>query len=166
MLWTLATVPLHFQLPPMRAFAILVDMFNWVRKVKKLLTSSDLKEKNVIPGEVTASYWKLLNNTMLASCMATKILLRPIIRSSFICVRHGTSIPIILIQKIENRGEVGEIIQVKRGFARNYLIPRRLAGIWYMVVSIYCLIWLFSNKSIVMIHSLRNLWQSVEVCCV
>jgi hypothetical protein len=66
---------------------------------------------------------------MLANCMATKILLRPIVSSSFIFIRHGTSIPIILIQKIENRGEVGEIIQVKRGFARNYLIPRRLAGI-------------------------------------
>lgn len=43
-------------------------------------------------------------------------------------VRHGTSIPVILTQSIENRGAAGEVIDVKRGFARNYLIPRKMAG--------------------------------------
>ena len=43
-------------------------------------------------------------------------------------VRHGTAIPVILTQDIENRGSVGEVVEVKRGFARNYLIPRKMAG--------------------------------------
>ena len=46
----------------------------------------------------------------------------------FIQVRFGTSIPVVLIDDIENRGEKGDVIIVKRGFARNYLIPRKMAG--------------------------------------
>lgn len=45
-------------------------------------------------------------------------------------IRHGTSIPVIFVQKVENRGEIGEVVEVKRGFARNYLIPRKLAGMF------------------------------------
>lgn len=45
-------------------------------------------------------------------------------------VRHGTFIPVILTQNIENRGSAGEVVDVKRGFARNYLIPRKLAGVY------------------------------------
>ncbi|KAJ1420374.1 ribosomal protein L9, N-terminal domain-containing protein [Ochromonadaceae sp. CCMP2298] len=41
--------------------------------------------------------------------------------------RHGTSIPVILTQAFENRGEKGDVIEVKRGFARNFLIPRKYA---------------------------------------
>ena len=43
-------------------------------------------------------------------------------------VRHGTFIPVILMQDMAERGTVGEIIEVKRGFARNFLIPRKMAG--------------------------------------
>lgn len=42
--------------------------------------------------------------------------------------RQGGSISVILLDKIENRGVQGEIITVKRGFARNFLIPKKLAG--------------------------------------
>ena len=43
-------------------------------------------------------------------------------------VRHGGSISVILIQDMEKRGVKGDIIKVKRGFARNLLIPRKIAG--------------------------------------
>ena len=34
---------------------------------------------------------------------------------------------LILKQSVENLGEAGEVIQVKPGFGRNYLIPQGLA---------------------------------------
>lgn len=34
---------------------------------------------------------------------------------------------VILIEKIENLGNKGEVVSVKRGYARNYLIPRDYA---------------------------------------
>lgn len=34
---------------------------------------------------------------------------------------------LILLQDVENLGEAGEIVTVKDGFGRNYLIPQRLA---------------------------------------
>lgn len=43
-------------------------------------------------------------------------------------VRHGTSIPVILTKDVDSRGNEGEVVNVKRGFARNYLIPRKMAG--------------------------------------
>jgi ribosomal protein L9 len=33
-----------------------------------------------------------------------------------------------MLENLEKHGSKGEIISVKRGFARNYLIPRKLAG--------------------------------------
>jgi ribosomal protein L9 len=33
-----------------------------------------------------------------------------------------------LVDDIEKRGKKGETIKVKRGFARNLLIPRKMAG--------------------------------------
>mmetsp|Transcript_25802 Transcript_25802/g.43051 ORF Transcript_25802/g.43051 Transcript_25802/m.43051 type:complete len:173 (+) Transcript_25802:79-597(+) len=42
--------------------------------------------------------------------------------------RMGTSIPVILLQDMEDRGTKGDLIEVKRGFARNFLIPRKLAA--------------------------------------
>lgn len=47
--------------------------------------------------------------------------------SIFTPVRHGTTIPIILLETIPNRGAKGETISVKRGFARNCLIPKKMA---------------------------------------
>ena len=35
---------------------------------------------------------------------------------------------IILLQTYENLGKVGEIITVKAGFARNYLIPNQIGS--------------------------------------
>lgn len=49
----------------------------------------------------------------------------PVYKNSW---RHGTSIQVILLDKMEKRGEKGDIVTVKRGFARNFLIPRKLAG--------------------------------------
>ncbi|MDI9525232.1 MAG: 50S ribosomal protein L9, partial [Candidatus Cloacimonadota bacterium] len=34
---------------------------------------------------------------------------------------------VILLNHIEKLGKKGEVVSVKRGFARNYLIPRKLA---------------------------------------
>jgi large subunit ribosomal protein L9 len=34
---------------------------------------------------------------------------------------------VILLEKVANLGELGEVVKVKDGFARNYLIPTRLA---------------------------------------
>lgn len=34
---------------------------------------------------------------------------------------------IILRENLENLGEIGDVVEVKDGFARNYLIPRKLA---------------------------------------
>ena len=36
---------------------------------------------------------------------------------------------IILLQTYENLGKVGEIVNVKSGFARNYLIPNKIASL-------------------------------------
>ena len=36
---------------------------------------------------------------------------------------------IILLQSYENLGKVGDIVNVKPGFARNYLIPNRIASL-------------------------------------
>ena len=36
---------------------------------------------------------------------------------------------IILLQSHENLGKVGDIVNVKPGFARNYLIPNRIASL-------------------------------------
>ena len=36
---------------------------------------------------------------------------------------------IILLQTYENLGKVGEIVNVKPGFARNYLIPNKIASL-------------------------------------
>ncbi|MCL5407509.1 MAG: 50S ribosomal protein L9 [Patescibacteria group bacterium] len=34
---------------------------------------------------------------------------------------------VILLKEVENLGQRGEIVQVKSGFARNYLLPQKLA---------------------------------------
>ena len=31
---------------------------------------------------------------------------------------------IILLEKIENLGQLGDLVQVKSGYARNYLVPK------------------------------------------
>jgi large subunit ribosomal protein L9 len=41
--------------------------------------------------------------------------------------RNGTNIPVILMQDFDDKGSVGDIIEVKRGHARNLLIPRKIA---------------------------------------
>ena len=42
--------------------------------------------------------------------------------------RSGSYISIVLLEDLEKKGQRGDIIDVKRGFARNFLIPRRKAG--------------------------------------
>ena len=34
---------------------------------------------------------------------------------------------IILLEKIQNMGEIGDLVNVKNGYARNYLIPQKKA---------------------------------------
>ena len=43
-------------------------------------------------------------------------------------VRQGSSIPVILLEDIVNKGTVGDIVKVKRGYARNLLVPRKKAA--------------------------------------
>jgi len=43
-------------------------------------------------------------------------------------VRHGGTIPVILLDEVLNKGSKGDVVKVKRGFARNFLIPRKLAA--------------------------------------
>lgn len=35
---------------------------------------------------------------------------------------------VILLQKVQNLGDLGEIVKVKNGFARNFLIPQKMAS--------------------------------------
>lgn len=42
-------------------------------------------------------------------------------------VRHGTSIRVLLLEDLEKIGNKGEIVTVKRGYARNYLVPKQKA---------------------------------------
>jgi large subunit ribosomal protein L9 len=48
--------------------------------------------------------------------------------ASRIGVRSGSSIKVILLDSVENWGSAGEIVSVKRGFARNFLVPRSKAA--------------------------------------
>ena len=41
--------------------------------------------------------------------------------------RQGTSVAIVLLKDLPGRGSAGDIVEVKRGFARNLLIPRKVA---------------------------------------
>lgn len=34
---------------------------------------------------------------------------------------------VILLQEVENLGKEGDVVEVKKGYARNYLLPRKLA---------------------------------------
>jgi hypothetical protein len=51
-------------------------------------------------------------------------------------VRHGTSIAVILLKDMEKRGVKGEVVSVKRGFARNFMIPRKIAGEFSILISV------------------------------
>ena len=35
---------------------------------------------------------------------------------------------IILLEKVANLGNLGEVVRVRDGYARNYLIPKKLPG--------------------------------------
>lgn len=50
--------------------------------------------------------------------------------------RNGSSISVILLENIDKRGERGEVVDVKRGFARNFLIPRKLAGKFFLLYTL------------------------------
>ena len=53
---------------------------------------------------------------------------RPVLSSVDNSKRHGTSIAVILLQNVSNYGTPGDIVKVKRGYARNMLIPRSMAA--------------------------------------
>ncbi len=50
--------------------------------------------------------------------------------------RQGSTIPVILLDKVGAFGQTGNIVEVKRGYARNFLIPRKLAGISFIPYSL------------------------------
>ena len=39
-----------------------------------------------------------------------------------------TTIPVILQQDVHNLGKTGEVVKVRPGYARNYLLPKSLAA--------------------------------------
>lgn len=53
---------------------------------------------------------------------------KEIITPLFVSVRNGSTIKVILLEKLEKRGERGAVVKVKRGHARNHLIPQKLAA--------------------------------------
>mmetsp|Transcript_33810 Transcript_33810/g.24849 ORF Transcript_33810/g.24849 Transcript_33810/m.24849 type:complete len:90 (-) Transcript_33810:63-332(-) len=42
--------------------------------------------------------------------------------------RQKTTISVILLQRLRYLGEVGRVVTVKRGYARNFLIPKQFAA--------------------------------------
>lgn len=50
-----------------------------------------------------------------------------VVRSAIGSVRHA-SISVILLEKVGTVGQAGSVVNVKRGYARNFLIPRKMAG--------------------------------------
>eukprot|EP01033_Poteriospumella_lacustris_P008156 gene8156-5872_t len=51
-----------------------------------------------------------------------------VVRSAIGSVRHGSSISVILLEKVGTVGQAGSVVSVKRGYARNFLIPRKMAA--------------------------------------
>ncbi len=43
-------------------------------------------------------------------------------------VRHASKIKVIILQENSQLGVKGQIIEVKRGYARNFLIPQKIVG--------------------------------------
>ena len=50
-------------------------------------------------------------------------------RDGAAAVRAGVAMEVILTSDVEKLGLKGEVVDVKRGYARNYLLPRRLAEV-------------------------------------
>lgn len=42
--------------------------------------------------------------------------------------RHGTNMRVLLLKDLENKGKTGDIVTVRRGYARNKLIPGQIAS--------------------------------------
>ena len=55
-------------------------------------------------------------------------MIRQVLAVPNILRRQGSSIPVILLESVDNWGAAGDVISVKRGFARNFLIPRAKAA--------------------------------------
>ena len=63
---------------------------------------------------------------------------------------------IILLENVRKVGSIGQIIDVKRGFARNFLIAQKkalFASIIFLYLSSICLIWLGEIA-----------WLAISVC--
>ena len=62
---------------------------------------------------------------LLASQLTTSLSRQSV---ALTCKRHASEIKVILLQELSNRGQVGSVINVKRGYARNFLVPKQIAG--------------------------------------
>ena len=60
---------------------------------------------------------------------------------------------IILLDKIQRLGEIGDIVEVNSGYARNFLIPKKLKYLYLLVVS---------NDFLALYLILANLINSVK----
>jgi ribosomal protein L9 len=50
------------------------------------------------------------------------------VRSLIVGRRQGSTISVILLESVGTIGQTGNIVDVKRGYARNFLVPRKLAA--------------------------------------
>lgn len=79
---------------------------------------------------------KKQNNPSFIMFRAINVRLQPSKVSSLVAKRRGSSIPVILLNELPNKGNIGEVLPVKRGYARNYLIPKKIAGTYGFVLNI------------------------------
>lgn len=66
-------------------------------------------------------------------------------------VRYSSSIRVVLLSDLPKKGGKGEVVKVARGFARNFLIPNKIAGKFqsltsYLIVSLYSISSLFTYR--------------------
>jgi hypothetical protein len=47
-------------------------------------------------------------------------------------LRHVSFVSVLLVKQLTNKGSVGDVIKVRGGYARNILIPQKIAGRIYL----------------------------------
>lgn len=61
-------------------------------------------------------------------------------------IRHGSSISVILTQAHPTLGSKGDLVKVKRGFARNLLVPRKIAGMSLILLFVHIISYILHSN--------------------